>query len=441
MIKINQANLEALRGRAAVFTYDRQSSEPSVLHFGVGRFHRAHQAVVFDKLLETRSDCGIFGVNLIPDPEFESHFKTQDCLYSVTEIDMHNHSTRVVGSIFNFANITDGLPTVPWSNFRMITCTLTQAGYYFDHQSGSLDFSALPQWNIYRALSWIAEYTKDVCYVVSCDNIPQNSQLLKSGFKDYLDKFEPDKTQRKLERFVFLTSVVDRVTPASDEKLIQKFLTPVGISDSCPVFCESYFDWIIQKHEGFPFPELAEFGVKFVDNVSFYERLKLKILNLTHFVIGLLGVCDGVEFVHEVLNTDEYKIFLERIIFYEVIPGSDLLNNQEAFEYAYKTLLRFSNHALPDQCARLTRNSVLKIKNLILSTVRDCVSRELRCEGLLTALALWIHLIEANKIQVNHNDVTSILKDETYTLVSSRVDQLRKSFDHKTLKNVLLSCG
>ena len=49
-------------------TYDRSRVTPGILHFGVGAFHRSHQALTIDRLLEKglAQDWGIIGVGVSP---------------------------------------------------------------------------------------------------------------------------------------------------------------------------------------------------------------------------------------------------------------------------------------------------------------------------------------------------------------------------------------
>ena len=48
--------------------YDRSRVVPGVVHFGVGGFHRAHQAMYHDRLLSagTGFEYGICGVGVMP---------------------------------------------------------------------------------------------------------------------------------------------------------------------------------------------------------------------------------------------------------------------------------------------------------------------------------------------------------------------------------------
>lgn len=51
MVALNNANLTAIGGTVPVPTYDRSQITTGVVHFGVGGFHRAHQAMYLDRLM------------------------------------------------------------------------------------------------------------------------------------------------------------------------------------------------------------------------------------------------------------------------------------------------------------------------------------------------------------------------------------------------------
>ena len=56
------------RGEVAVPEYERTGITAGIVHFGVGGFHRAHQAMVIDQLLRAGQarDFGICGVGVLP---------------------------------------------------------------------------------------------------------------------------------------------------------------------------------------------------------------------------------------------------------------------------------------------------------------------------------------------------------------------------------------
>ncbi len=62
---LTAATLPEHAHRVSVPTYDRSALVPSVVHIGVGGFHRAHQALYLDDLaLQGETGWGVVGVGL-----------------------------------------------------------------------------------------------------------------------------------------------------------------------------------------------------------------------------------------------------------------------------------------------------------------------------------------------------------------------------------------
>ncbi len=64
---LNARTLAYWRGRLPAPAYDRDLVTPGVVHFGVGGFHRAHQAMYHDRLMAEGAtlDWGICGVGVM----------------------------------------------------------------------------------------------------------------------------------------------------------------------------------------------------------------------------------------------------------------------------------------------------------------------------------------------------------------------------------------
>ena len=84
-------------------SYDRSQVTTGIVHFGVGGFHRAHQAMYLDRLMEQGQalDWGICGVGVMPfDLRMRDVMMAQDCLYTLVKKDPEgNWTPRVIGSI------------------------------------------------------------------------------------------------------------------------------------------------------------------------------------------------------------------------------------------------------------------------------------------------------------------------------------------------------
>ncbi|MGO4838110.1 mannitol dehydrogenase family protein, partial [Rhizobiaceae sp. 2RAB30] len=55
-IKLSSATLKSLPKKIATPRYDRDGLTAGILHFGVGNFHRSHQAVYLDDLFNSGLD-------------------------------------------------------------------------------------------------------------------------------------------------------------------------------------------------------------------------------------------------------------------------------------------------------------------------------------------------------------------------------------------------
>jgi mannitol 2-dehydrogenase len=82
--KLREANLKRLESTVRVPAYDRRKVSASTVYIGVGGFHRAHQGVYTDDLLEFESEreWGLCGVGLpTHDARMRDVLLSQDCLY------------------------------------------------------------------------------------------------------------------------------------------------------------------------------------------------------------------------------------------------------------------------------------------------------------------------------------------------------------------------
>ncbi|MCS6894493.1 MAG: hypothetical protein NZO16_08025, partial [Deltaproteobacteria bacterium] len=335
-------NLKELENQGiSVFKYDRAKLEEKILHIGVGNFHRAHQALIFDFANRNGSDLGIVGVNLIPDLTLETALRTQNFLFSVTELDKNSEETSVIGSL---VSVTSNIENFKFPvGLKAVTVTITQEGYWFDPELGRLNWQIMPAKNIYALLAKLLISLPQRVAVISCDNLSKNSDKLRSGLLEFLERTDPNLLPLVDDKFVFCCSVVDRITPKTDHSLVAKYLEPKGLNDLAPVFCEKYLSWIVEKKVEEFLPSIQDIpGVQIVEDLSVYESFKLTILNLNHFSIALFGIAQNIQFIHEVLEIPLLRYQIEKQIFYEIIPSLGRQYTSKAIRFAFETLNRFS---------------------------------------------------------------------------------------------------
>src|ERR1700675_25566 len=132
-IQLNAANLNLLDQNIQVPKYDRQKVGQSIMHVGVGGFHRAHQALYMDDLLHQGGDShwGYCGVGLLKhDARIRDVLRSQDCLYTLVERSLEGDKARIIGSIVNFLFAPDDpqkvIDQMASPETRIISLTITE---------------------------------------------------------------------------------------------------------------------------------------------------------------------------------------------------------------------------------------------------------------------------------------------------------------------------
>jgi mannitol 2-dehydrogenase len=103
---LSNASLDSIPNHVTKPRYDRNEVTPGIVHFGVGGFHRSHQAFTIDRLLSRglAKDWGIIGVGLLPqDQKMRDVLVEQDGLYTL--ITKHRDGKvdyQIIGSLINY---------------------------------------------------------------------------------------------------------------------------------------------------------------------------------------------------------------------------------------------------------------------------------------------------------------------------------------------------
>ena len=128
--------------------YDRSQVTAGIVHFGVGGFHRAHQAMYLDRLMNDGKalDWGICGVGALPArPPDRDTLTAQDGLYTL--VVKHPDGTReprVIGAIVETLFAPDDPEAVrrhdwPTRATRIVSLTITEGGYLVNQVTGEFD--------------------------------------------------------------------------------------------------------------------------------------------------------------------------------------------------------------------------------------------------------------------------------------------------------------
>ena len=145
--RLSNRTLHSLGAALSVPAYDRAALTPGIVHFGVGNFHRAHQAYYLDALFNAgrAHDWAIVGAGVMPsDARMRDTLARQDYLSTLVEQEAASNRARVIGPMTAFLPVGDTDTTIAAladPAIRIVSLTVTEGGYFVD-SNGAFDPSA-----------------------------------------------------------------------------------------------------------------------------------------------------------------------------------------------------------------------------------------------------------------------------------------------------------
>ena len=391
-IALNQENLSTLPPHVEVPSYDRDKVKTSIVHIGVGNFHRSHEAYYTNELMNRYGvlNYGICGVGLLDyDRRIYNILKDQDGLYTLLTKELDGTvSAKVIGSIVEFIFAPEDPITViekmASPDIKIISLTITEGGYNLNEATGEFDFSnpvivedMKNPMSPKTVFGYLAQAMKlrmqrgiAGCSVQSCDNIQGNGDVAKKALLDYVQKAEPELLEWVEENVTFPNAMVDRITPVTVAGDIQKVRDEFLVDDQWPVVCEPFIQWVIEDNFSEGRPEWEKVGAQFVDNVVPYENMKLRLLNAGHSVLGMLGALHGYTTIDEAARDEDFHLFLRDFMDKEASPTLGKLGDINLEEYKDSLISRFQNIYIKDLISRICLESSAKIPIFLLSTIK-----------------------------------------------------------------------
>ncbi|MBW5449084.1 tagaturonate reductase [Cohnella sp. CFH 77786] len=176
----------------------------------------------------------------------------------------------------------------------------------------------------------------------------------------------------------FLNSLVDRiVTGYPDEAQAEAWFAEWGYRDAMLNTAEPYHLWAIEGEPELdallPFRQ-AGLNVVWTDDLTPYQRRKVRILNGAHTWMAPLGLLHGVEHVRELLEHAELGPKVRETVFGEIVPTLPD-SRQEMEAYAATVFERFGNPYIRHRLADIAMNSLSKFRTRLLPTFASYAER------------------------------------------------------------------
>lgn len=424
--------------------YDRSALKSRIVHLGFGAFHRAHQALLTDRVLRRNGgDWGICEISLFSGDKLMSALREQDHLFTVLEKGAQGNTAIVVGAVNECLNAKlDGLEAIIEKfcepQVAIASLTITEKGYCIDPASGQLDAAneriihdlahphaphsapgLLVEALARRQARGLAPFT-----VLSCDNIPENGRVVRQAVLGMAEKRSPELAHWIAEHVSFPATMVDRIVPAATPESLQEVSTLLGVDDPCAISAEPFIQWVVEDHFVAGRPEWEAVGVQMVDDVLPWEQMKLRMLNGSHSFLAWLGYLAGYKHIADCMADENFKTAARRLMLNEQAPTLRI-TGVDLSAYADSLIERFSNPALKHQTWQIAMDGSQKLPQRMLDSIRWHLANGGDWSLLALGVAGWMRYVSGVDDSGASIDVRDPLVEKIRAQVESSTEETR----------------
>ena len=406
MRRLSSATLDTLPADVIRPAYDRAAVKTGVVHLGIGAFHRAHQAAMFDDVLNAGDlRWGIVAASL-RSSQVRDQMAPQDGLYSMLVRDGSSERARIVGAVQRVIVAPEEpqalLDALASPDTHIVTLTITEKGYKLDPATGALiegdpqlaaDLASLasPQTApgyLVAALAKRKALGLRPFTAISCDNLPHNGQRLRHAVLALARRHNPALAEWIAEVAAFPETMVDRIVPATTPEDVAALAVRLDVEDRAMVKTEPFTQWVIEDRFCGPRPEFGA-GVQLTAAVAPWEEAKLRLLNGAHSGIAYLGGLAGIDHVHEVLALPTARAFVEALwdeAQATLSPPPEL----DIAAYRDALMARFDNPTLRHRTRQIAMDGSQKLPQRLLASIAARLAAGRGIGALSLAVAAWV---------------------------------------------------
>ena len=426
--------------------YDRQQLQTRIVHFGFGAFHRAHQALLTDRVLNAQGgDWGICEISLFSGDRLMSQLREQNHLYTVLEKGANGNQAIIVGVVKECLNakldsLADIIEKFCEPQVAIVSLTITEKGYCIDPTTGSLDVSnpriihdmqhptephSAPG-ILVEALHRRRERGLSPFTVLSCDNIPDNGHVVKNAVLGMAEKRAAELAAWIQQHVSFPGTMVDRIVPAATEESLDEITRELGVADPCAISCEPFIQWVIEDNFVAGRPQWEVAGVQMVDDVLPWEQMKLRMLNGSHSFLVYLGYLAGFQHISDCMQDSAFREAAYRLMINEQAPTLRI-TNVDLSRYAASLIERFANPALKHRTWQIAMDGSQKLPQRMLEGIREHLTRGSNWPLLALGVAGWMRYVSGVDDTGATIDIRDPLSEKIRLLVESSSDAERVS--------------
>ncbi len=399
-----------------------------IVQFGEGNFLRCFADAYFDTLNEEGCE---YSVDIVtPIRGNIENFKKQNNRYNIVlrgveggkNIERKREISVINSVIDPFEEPEKFYALALDDELKIIISNTTEAGICYN-ENDSFDG--------FENISYPAKLTKFLferfksgkngVYLMPVELIDNNADKLKECVDAYIklwnlsDEFKAwNDTQN-----YYLNTLVDRIVSGypKDSDTEKRMHSLIGWEDKLLTIGEPFGLWAVEKKGDIAslIPEgKHNIEVVLTDDINYYKKRKVRILNGSHTGIVAMGLVLGKQTVYDCMQDSKIADFMEDLLENEIIPfvSSDI---EATTEFANSVKSRFLNPYLNHQLISIALNSISKFKARDLVSFKDYYEKNGKIPALLT-ISLSYLLALYSRVEKTENGYFVLLGEKIYEI-------------------------
>jgi fructuronate reductase len=411
--RLTEASLHAVRSGTILPTYDRGATRFGIVHIGPGAFHRAHQAYYVDTLLHADKRWAISALSL-KSSGLRDALGPQQGLYTLIELGAAPRA-RVIGAIRELlVGSTDAdraFARLTARDTRIVSLTVTEKGYCLDARN-TLDLAnadivhdlanpaSSKDHGPRSTIGWLVEALRrrraqgvPPFTVLSCDNLPDNGAVLHRALVSFAGEVDADFARWIEAEVVCPRTMVDSITPATDDALRDRAKSLTGIIDEWPIQREPFTQWVIEDVPAMRDADWQSVGVTLAKDVGVYDRAKLRLVNGPHSTLTYIGLLRGHESVADAMRDEQLARFVELLMTEDLAPSLGESPGLDVEHYISAVLARFRNPGIKHLLSQIAWDGSKKLPVRITPVIAEALRVGRPIHRLVMPIAAWMRFI------------------------------------------------
>jgi fructuronate reductase len=375
-----------------------------IVHIGIGNFARAHQAWY----TATADGAGEWGISGFTGrrPDIANALAPQQGLYTLIQRGATEDKLTVIDAVQQVRTGTDlGALTEAVADplTAVVTVTVTEAGYgpASDPQASALGRLTL-------ALAARRHAQSGALAIVSCDNLHANGSVLRARILALSEQLETGLADWVDGEIAFVSTSVDRITPATTDRDVQLVERALGLVDAAPVVCEPFSDWVLSGDFPAGRPPWEAAGARFVSELDPWELRKLWLLNGGHSLLAYLGLLRGHETVADAFADPDLELALDQFwdLAQRLLPAADL----DLPAYRRQLRERFANARIGYPLAQIAGDGLDKLRNRVVPVIEAARAGGVAAEPAIRIVDAWTQWLIGDPDRVRSDQNAELLQ-------------------------------